>query len=190
MLSVLDEPAFRQRVSRLSVKEYHQLGEFNENGKRTELLRGIVLEKMSKSPLHGAIASMLQDILTPQLPAGFIMRREEPLTLRDSEPEPDSAIVPGKRSDYLNQHPKSAALAIEVAVNSPEIDRALAEIYAEAGVAEYWIVLPQERLVEVYRNPEGSRYREMCTFSRGEELASEGVPGVRLVLEKLHNALP
>ncbi len=138
MLSVLDEPAFRQRVSRLSLQEYHQLGEYNGNGKRTELIRGFVIEKMSKSPLHGTIASMLQELLILRVSAGFFVRREEPLTLRDSEPEPDLAVVRGQRSDYLEAHPTTAALVIEVAVSSPDADRALGEIYAEAGVEEYW----------------------------------------------------
>ncbi len=52
MTAILDLPDVRRRVSRLSVEEYHRLGEFNEDGKRTELLRGFVIEKMSKSPLH------------------------------------------------------------------------------------------------------------------------------------------
>ena len=189
MLSVLDEPAFRQRLSRLSVKEYHQLGEYNENGKRTELIRGIVIEKMSKSPLHATIASTLQELLITRVSSGFFIRREEPLTFCDSEPEPDVAVVSGQRRDFLESHPKSAALVVEVAVTSPDADRALAEIYAEAGVQEYWIVLPLERLIEVYRHPEGSRYREMRTFSRGEEIASEAVPGLHLNLTELYSAL-
>jgi len=189
MLSVLDEPAFRQRVSRLSVREYHQLGEFNENGKRTELIRGIVIEKMSKSPLHGTIASLLQDLLTPRIPTGYCIRREEPLTLRDSESEPDLAVVAGQRRDFLAAHPTTAALVIEVAVSSPDADRALAEIYAEAGVAEYWVALPQERLIEVYRHPEGSRYREMRTYSGNEEIASGAVAEVRLTVSELYAAL-
>lgn len=190
MLSVLDEPAFRQRVSRLSINEYHQLGEFNENGKRTELIRGIVIEKMSKSPLHGTIASMLQDLLTPAIPTGYFIRREEPLTLRDSEPEPDLAVVAGQRRDFLAAHPTTAGLVIEVAVTSPDVDRVMAEIYAEAGIGEYWVVLPQERLIEVYRHPEGMRYREMRTYSRDEEIVSETVPGLRLVISELYVALP
>ena len=44
MTAILDIPEVRQRVSRLSVEEYHRLGEFNENGRRTELIRGIVIE--------------------------------------------------------------------------------------------------------------------------------------------------
>ncbi|MBI4327495.1 MAG: Uma2 family endonuclease [Chloroflexi bacterium] len=37
-------------------------------------------------------------------------------------------------------------------------------VYAEAGVTEYWIILGQERLVEVYRRPENGRYRETRVF--------------------------
>lgn len=35
MLSVLESPTFRARVSRLTVAEYHLLGEYNARGKRT-----------------------------------------------------------------------------------------------------------------------------------------------------------
>jgi len=45
---ILEIPDVRRRVSPLSVEEYHRLGEFNENGRRTELIRGIIIEKMSK----------------------------------------------------------------------------------------------------------------------------------------------
>jgi Uma2 family endonuclease len=190
MLSVLDEPAFRQRVSPLSVNEYQQLGADNERRKGTELIRGFVIEKMSKSPLHGTIASLLQELLVPVVPTGYFLRREEPLTLKDSVPEPDLAIVAGRRTDYLRVHPKTAVLVVEVAVTSPEADRALAEIYAEAGVGEYWVVLPNERRIDVYRQPEGVQYREMRTYSRGQEIASESVPGLRVSLDELYAALP
>ena len=48
MSAILEIPEVRRRVSPLTVEEYHRLDEFNENGRRTELIRGIVIEKMSK----------------------------------------------------------------------------------------------------------------------------------------------
>ena len=84
---ILEIPEVRARVSPVTVAQYHQFPEFNENGRRTELIRGIVIEKMSKSPLHSAIASALYDLIRPQVPPGFWLRKEEPLTLADSEPE-------------------------------------------------------------------------------------------------------
>ena len=47
---ILELREVRQRISPLPVAAYHRLEEFNENGRRTELIRGIVIEKMSKSP--------------------------------------------------------------------------------------------------------------------------------------------
>jgi hypothetical protein len=47
MAAILDIPEVRARLSRLSVDEFHRLDEFNENGRRTELIRGLVIEKIS-----------------------------------------------------------------------------------------------------------------------------------------------
>ena len=175
MPAILEIPEVRQRLSRLSVREYHRLDEFNENGRRTELLRGIMIEKMSKSPLHSFIAKRLYDLIASGLPKGLIVRREDPLTLADSEPEPDLAIVSGAETDFLYAHPTTAELVIEVAVSSPALDRENAALYAEARVTEYWIVLGEQRQVEVYRQPENGRYRETRIFGTEDVLECAGV---------------
>jgi Uma2 family endonuclease len=182
MTAILELPEVRRRVSRLSVGEYHQLDEFNENGKRTELIRGIVLEKMSKSPRHRKTASRLYKIILRQVPPGYTAWKEEPLTLRDSEPEPDISVVRGTDDDYDDAHPATACLVVEVAVSSLGLDRELASLYAEAGVEEYWIVLVQERAVEVYRRPVNGRYQEKTTVAADAMLACASVPGVNISL--------
>jgi Uma2 family endonuclease len=183
--AILDIPEVRQRVSPLSVEEYHRLDEYNERGRRTELIRGLVIEKMSKSPLHRILGSRLYRQLLGQLPKGFSLWKEEPLTLQDSEPEPDIAITRGEENDYKTQHPTSALLVIEVAVSSAVLDRANAALYAEADVKEYWIVLGQERQVEVYRRPEGGLYRERALCGPDDELECASPPGVRISLREL-----
>ena len=185
MPAILDIPEVRQRVSRLSVAEYHQLGVFNENGRRTELIRGIVIEKMSKSPLHAALSKRLYDLIKTLLSAGFVVRREDPLTLRDSEPEPDVAVVRGSEPEFFQAHPTTAELVIEVAVSSAALDRENASLYAEAGITEYWIVLADERCVEVYRQPKGGIYQQKQTVRAGEAVECAGVPGVRIQLAEL-----
>lgn len=182
MSALLDIPEVRQRVSPLTVEEYHRLDEFNEHGRRTELIRGIVIEKMSKSPLHAAIAKRLYDLIRPLLPNGWVVRREDPLTLADSEPEPDIAVVRGEEAGFFKAHPTTAELVIEVSVSSPTLDRENAALYAEAGVKEYWIVLGAERQVEVYRAPEHSRYREKRLVNASEMIESASVPSVRIQL--------
>jgi Uma2 family endonuclease len=185
MTTILDLPEVRERVSPLTVGEYHKLGEFNERGRRTELIRGIVIEKMSKSPLHAATAKRLYDLIARLLPNGLVVRREDPLCLADSEPEPDIAVVRGAEAEFFRSHPTTAELVVEIAVSSPALDRANAALYAEADVREYWIVLAPERRIEVYRRPENGRYVETRVFEANDTIECSSVPPVRLAVSDL-----
>jgi Uma2 family endonuclease len=185
MAEILEIPEVLQRISRLSVEEYHRLDEFNEHGRRTELLRGLVIEKMSKSPLHRTIASRLYRLLLAQLPEGYCVWKEEPLTLADSEPEPDISVTRGQESDFAAAHPATAELVVEIAVSSPALDRENASLYAEAGVKEYWIVLGLQRQVEVYRQPQLGRYQESQLVHADQVLDCASVPNLHLRVSEL-----
>jgi Uma2 family endonuclease len=185
MPAILELPEVRQRVSPLSVEEYHRLGEFTGRGKRTELIRGLVIEKKSKSPLHRTLVTLLYRFFIAHLPAGFMVWQEQPLTLADSEPEPDITVTRGGERDFREKHPTTAELVIEIAISSPTLDRANASLYAEAGVKEYWIVLGQESRVEIYRRPESGRYQESVVLGAEDTLECHSVPGVSLPLAGL-----
>jgi Uma2 family endonuclease len=180
MIDVLDVPEIRARVSPVSVAEYHHLGEFNENGRRTELIRGIIIEKRSKSPLHRYVANALRRTLEVQIPSDFTLFYQDPITTSDSEPEPDLLVARGAEADFRVTHPTEAELAIEVAISSLEIDRVKALIYAEAGVKEYWIVCPKENQVEVYRQPSPQGYAERGVLVGPMILECSVLPGVRV----------
>ena len=62
--------------------------------------------------------------------------------------------------------------------SSIHLDRAKASIYAEAGVAEYWIVDVDRSRVEVHREPVGAGYAVSTAAAPGDTLASTAVPGV------------
>jgi Uma2 family endonuclease len=145
----------------------------------------VVIEKMSKSPLHEFLAKRLYDLIAARLPAGFVVRQGAPLTLADSEPEPDVAVVRGSEADLLVRHPHTAELVIEVPVTSATLDRENAALYAEAGVREYWIVLGSDRRIEVYRQPENGHYAEHQLIGFDETLQCAGVPGVKIRLTEL-----
>ena len=189
MNSILDSPTIRARVSPTTVEEYHRQPERNANGRRTELIRGIVIEKMSKSPLHSALSTRLYRHVLAHLPDGFSAWKEDPLTFQDSEPEPDVSVLRGAWSEFETRHASTAELVVEVAVSSVRDDQELASIYAEAGVAEYWIVVAAARSIEAYRRPEGGRYCEMRVYGEGEELAAANVPGLRVSVAELFAGL-
>src|SRR5436190_6389950 len=145
-----------------------------------ELIRGSILEEKAKTPLHCFIAKWLYDRITSVVPSRFLVHQYSPLTFGDSEPEPDISVVRGALADFLNQHPTTAELVIEVAVSSAALDRENASLYAEAGVKEYWIVLALERRVEVYRGPSGGTYQEKRSFGAAETIECSSVPGIRI----------
>lgn len=182
---MLDIPEIRARISPVDVAQYHQFPEFNANGRRTELIRAVVIEKMPKSPLHASIAKLLYDGMHPAVPPGFSVRQDQPLTLHDSEPEPDIAVVRGSVQDFRAHHPATAALVIEVAISSVSLDREKASLYAEAGVEEYWIVLPVARRVEVHRRPQEGRYLDHAIVEGDNVLTCGSLPDVRVRLGEL-----
>ena len=106
----------------------------------------------------------------------------------DSEPEPDVSVVVGSPSKFAKAHPSTAQLVVEVAVTSEELDREKAEIYAEAGVGEYWIVLANERIVEVYTGAKDGHWTNIRRVALDEELQPTMFPNVRLALRDIFPA--
>ena len=182
MTALLELPAFRARVHRMSVADYRRAGEAGLLLEDVELLRGIVVHKMSKSPLHELVAQKLMKRLLAQLPEGFELRREGPLTLRDSEPEPDLSVVQGTADDWVSAHPATAHLVIEVAISSLPVDEGKAEIYAEAGIPEYWLVRPEDRAVDIYRQPAQAAYLSKTTLVEPQKLVCASIAGIEIAL--------
>ena len=107
----------------ISVAAYHTLGEAGLVPERTELLYGFVYQKIPKSPYHCYLLTRLLRLLQAVVPAGCLLRSEQPITCEDSEPEPDISVVRGAELDFRFAHPKTAELVIEICVSSHEYDR-------------------------------------------------------------------
>ena len=86
------------------------------------------------------------------------------------------ALVAVSPDDYASGHPQTAELVIEIAVSSIEIDRRKASIYADAGVREYWIVLPETREIEIYSRLTGDGYAAKSVFTKGQTARSVVLP--------------
>ncbi len=56
------------------------------------------------------------------------------------------------------------------------------DVYEEAGVKEYWIVMPQEKLIEVFILENG-KYRRVKTYAQNDEVPSHTLPELSLKLE-------
>lgn len=94
------------------------------------------------------------------------------------------SVVDGKEEDFQN-HPTTARLVVEVSVSSISEDRTLALLYAEAAVAEYWIVNGKERCIEVYRDAVGGKYQTQLRVAEGGVLECAALPGVSVSVSEL-----
>ena len=184
-------PALR-RWKRAEYERLVDLGLFR--GDAVELIGGHLVVAEPQGSYHATAVGAADDAIRAVLPPGFIVRAQMPVALDDeSAPEPDLAVVPGARGDYRDAHPARAALVVEVADSSLELDRAhKGSLYARAGIQDYWIVNLIDRTVEVHRDPGpdpsapyGWRYRSMQTLAPPARVALLALPAAQICVADL-----
>jgi Uma2 family endonuclease len=180
MISAIDRLADLgpERVRPLKRAEYERLvaeGAFDDE--RVELLGGVIVEMSPRDPRHDFAIERLTALLF-ELGRGRASVRPQLsfVASDDSVPEPDLALVP--IADYSAAHPTTALLVIEVSNASLRKDRSIkAEIYARAGVPEYWVVDLTGRCVEVRTEPQDGVYTKLMTARPGEWLSVGSLGG-------------
>lgn len=175
-----------QTTRRLRREEYDRLvalGAFEDE--RIELLEGELVTMSPNNPEHASPVQLLNEILLPALVGRATVRIQLPIiAVRESEPEPDVAIVP--LGSYRQQHPDRAHCIIEVANSSVSKDRNVkAPLYAGSGFGEYWLVNVPERVVEVFRDPSPEGYRSSARYAPGQIITLEAFPDVQVDVAKL-----
>ena len=153
-----------RNLARLTLDQYHGLVAAGvlDASSRMELLDGLLVEKMPKSPLHTAIATrFLQILYGLKLPNTFI-GSERPITLtsENSEPESDIAIIRGSNDDFLTDHPTAAdvLLLIEIANTSLRKDQRNVPRFAAAGVPRLVVVDVVAETMTLHEQPTAEGY--------------------------------
>jgi Uma2 family endonuclease len=154
-------PSFLSRTlyPKVTVAEYHQMirdGAFDD-GDPIELIEGYLVQKMPHNTPHASTVQKLTKRLIRLAPSGWEVRIQLPITLTDSEPEPDAALARGTDVTFDTHHPEPAelGLVVEVADSSRYSDRLeKGRVYARAGIPVYWIVNVADKRIEVYTTPD------------------------------------
>jgi Uma2 family endonuclease len=159
------------------------LGLFGEE--HVELLHGSLVEMSPQGPSHADITARLASRLTLAIGERALVRTHSALALTDdSEPEPDVAVVPLGR--YAQEHPRTALLVVEVSDSSLRKDRGIkADLYAAAGIVEYWLVNLVDRVVEVHRAPVSGRYVDVVAYGIDARVAPSAFPEIVVQVGKL-----
>ncbi|MBD2302527.1 Uma2 family endonuclease [Nostoc sp. FACHB-87] len=158
-------------LAKWSVDDYHcmiQAGILRD--RHVELLAGEIVEMSPETPIHYSTAKRgakyLENLLTGQADIRF----NGPITLSNSEPEPDIAIVRLPESNYSDRHPAPDDIffIIEVAHTSLKKDLELkTSLYADANIPEYWILSLSTKEIIVFRYPQNGQYTSVETIAEG-----------------------
>ena len=170
-------------------EEYHRMGEVGilKPDDRVELIRGEIIEMSPIGRRHVAFVDNLTQLLVMALTGRAIVSVQNPIALSDdTEPEPDLKILRRRAVPYKDRDAwaEDALLVIEVAETSLRYDRtSKRELYAEAGIPEYWVVNTMSEEIEVYRAPDAARYRDVTRVAGLDAIVTvQAFPDVTLRL--------
>lgn len=138
---------------------------------------------MPKNPIHAEALRKLVSLIYKLSLENYIISSENPLTLGDSEPEPDIAILPP--GDYSQNHPTTALLVAEVSNTTLSFDRRKAAVYAKGNIPEYIILNLNDRKIEWYRSPKDGSYTEIRILSHDEKFVSTAMENLSFSLDEL-----
>ncbi len=179
-----------------TVEEFERLFDagFFAPDARLELIEGEIFESMTQRTPHSVAVMLAQDVLTAIFSTGFRVRVQLPMVFGiSSKPEPDLAVVEGTPRTFLESHPSTAVLAVEISDTTLVTDQTTkSSLYARAGVEEYWIVNLVDRTLEVRCQPFeqadalfGWAYRSTQILLPGESLAPLRAPDASVNVDEL-----
>jgi Uma2 family endonuclease len=178
-----DQPP-RRRWTRAECELMASMGLLN--GERLELIDGELIRKMAKNDPHIFTVRTLHKWL--QSAFGFDrVLKEDPINVADddnehNEPEPDLVLLkaPPTRS-RMKPSPENILLVIEAADSTRSFDLTKkADLYARAGIPDYWVFDTNKREVIVHREPAHGKYSSAAVYRQDESIAPLAAPQLQL----------
>jgi Uma2 family endonuclease len=158
-------------LAKWSVSDYHRMIEAGIlEDRRLELIDGEIWEMSPEGPLHASTNINAVKYLRVLLDGLAEVREAHPITLENSEPEPDIAIVHLPETAYLTRHPqpKDIYWLIEISDRTIAIDLGKKKkAYASAQIEEYWVIDLQTKKMRIFRSPVGNNYTDEQELTQG-----------------------
>ena len=177
----------RKKFTRAEVDQMTAAGMLE--GQRLELIDGDLFDKMGQNPPHAFTVHAILRLLLKFI-AGDLLLVQSPIEAAAGDrkwslPEPDLAVLADAKSEYRSRFPRGdeLVLVVEVADSSVRHDALQKrDLYARAGVPEYWVVIIAERKLMVHRHLGQDEYREVTTLAESESVAMESRPDARILV--------
>ena len=181
----MDDAAVMPARHKMDVHDYERMVDAGILGKqdRVELIGGEILDMAPIGQSHGSLVAALNQALVLACHGRAIVFTQGSLWLDHwNVPQPDFAVLRFRPDFYATGSrptPADALLLVEVADSSLRYDRKVKlPLYAGAGIPEYWIMDLQQRVVDVYTQPEAGGYAETATHRGGDQVPLSAAPEI------------
>ena len=171
-----------------SIADWHELvnsGVLAQH--RVELLEGEIIPMSPEGPMHSSTNYSVVQYFREILKDRAIVREAHPITLDNSEPEPDIAVVRSPYTDYFTRHPYPQDIywLVEISHRTLKLDLGQKVItYARNGIPEYWVIdLVNKRLV-LHTQPIGESYSQIKTIATGK-ISPQSFPNVEIAIDRM-----
>ncbi|MEV4054766.1 Uma2 family endonuclease [Amycolatopsis sp. NPDC049688] len=166
----------------------HDLEGMPDDGRRRELIDGVLIVSPAPGLRHQKIAYRLYGVLEAACPPDFEVVGA-PFAVHsgdDTELQPD--VVVGRDEDFTEKDlPASPVLAVEVLSPSTAIyDLNLKKaVYERFGTGSYWVIDPAEPALTVFELDEEGHYQQVAKAAGDEAAELERPFPVRIVPRQL-----
>lgn len=157
-----------------TVEEFYQAAsaEAFDDPDRLEIIHGRLVRLM-QGERHANLRVRISRRLRRKLEPPLFVRDESPLHIAfDGEPIADLMLTYQEEYEGRHPFPEDVALLLEVSDTSALYDLGeKAVLYAQAGIADYWVVLVNELAIVRHREPTAEGYQDVRRLA-GQEMIS------------------
>lgn len=175
-------------IYKWSLDEWHEL--VNSGvlaGKSVELLEGNIVEMSPEGAEHSYTSQSVSDYLRNLLKDRAYVRDAHPITLDNSEPEPDIAIVALPINLYRDCHPYPQNIYWLIEISNRSLQKDLEQkliTYARNGIPEYWVIDLKHKKLIVHNELKNGTYSQIVEYQSGM-VTPQAFPDIEITLTKL-----
>ena len=175
-------------IYKWSIDEWHKLVDSGVLAdKSVEFLAGNIVEMSPEGIEHSYTNDSVVKYLRSILVNLADVKESHPITLDNSEPEPDIAIVRLPETIYRNHHPYPQDIYWLIEISKRTLNKDLMEkmiVYANNEISEYWVIdLVNKRLI-VHTQPQSGGYLQKREYRDGK-VTPQAFPNIEVDLNKL-----
>ncbi len=171
-----------------SIEEWHELVDFGLlEGKPVEFLEGEIVEVSPEGIEHSYTNRSIVKYLRQLLAQKAEIIQAQPITLDNSEPEPDVTVAKLPETRYLNHHPYPQDIYWLIEVSNRTLNKDLNQkiiTYARNGIPEYWVIDLVNKKLIIHTQVQNNGYAQITEYTTGT-VSSLAFPDIAIALNEL-----